>query len=104
MAEGMSEAEATAAANKPLPFHILTDKAEGGRVPLGKGKLALSKLDEGIAYLRKKFGKDIINKGSELKRPESALKREMFQIFNKELKKAEADEVISKVETLKDQI
>ena len=32
MAEGMTEEEATAAANKPLPFHILTDKAEGGRV------------------------------------------------------------------------
>jgi hypothetical protein len=34
MAEGMTEEEATAAANKPLPFHILTDKAEGGRVPM----------------------------------------------------------------------
>ena len=39
MAEGMSEAEATAAANKPLPFHILTDKAEGGRVPFAGGAI-----------------------------------------------------------------
>jgi len=37
MAEGMTEEEATAAANKPLPFHILTDKAEGGRVPMWMG-------------------------------------------------------------------
>ena len=41
---------------------------DGGRVPLGKGKFVLSKLDEGIAYLKKKFGKDIIKKG-ELSKP-----------------------------------
>jgi len=57
----------------------------GGRVPLGGGKLAKEGLPAAIAYLKKKFGKDIIKKGSELKRPESALKREMFQNFNKEL-------------------
>jgi len=67
---------------QPIRF----DKASGGRVPLAGGKKAL---DVGIAYLKKKFGKDIIKKGSELKRPESALIREMFQNFNKELKMRE---------------
>ena len=59
--------------NYPTP----DDFASGGRVPLGKGKIALSKLDEGIAYLRKKFGKDIIKKGelSKPMAPQTELKR-----------------------------
>ena len=65
MAEGMSEAEAIAAANKPLPFHILTDKAEGGRVPmfLGGGLLAGK---EFIRQLIKKLAKDKGETGSYL--------------------------------------
>ena len=38
MSEGMTHDEAVAAANKPLPFHILTDdKAQGGRIGFKDG-------------------------------------------------------------------
>jgi len=61
--------------------------ASGGRVPLGKGKLVTEGLPAAIAYLRKKFGKDIIKKGSQLGKSEKVLEREMFERFNKKLKK-----------------
>jgi len=51
-----------------LPDPPDPDFASGGRVPFKKGKFVLSKLDEGIAYLKKKFGQDIIKKG-ELSKP-----------------------------------
>ena len=56
-------------------FHILkllkageVGAAEGGRVPLKGGKFLGEGLPAAIAYLRKKFGKDIIKKG-ELSKP-----------------------------------
>ena len=65
------------------------DYASGGRVPLAGGKGVMSL----IQMLNKKFGKGTAKRASELKRPESALTREMFQNFNKELKKADKDRV-----------
>jgi len=64
---------------------------EGGRVPLGKGKLVTEGLPAAIAYLRKKFGQDIIKKGSQLGKSEKVVEREMFQDFNKRLKKVDKD-------------
>jgi hypothetical protein len=47
MSEGMTHDEAVAAANKPLPFHILTDdKAEGGRIGFQDGRGIMSRVGD----------------------------------------------------------
>ena len=59
--------------DEPLP----DDFASGGRVPLRGGKFLGEGLPAAIAYLRKKFGKDIIKKGelSKPMAPKTELKR-----------------------------
>jgi len=47
MSEGMTHDEAVAAANKPLPFHILTDdKAQGGRIGFKDGEGIMSRVGD----------------------------------------------------------
>ena len=53
MSEGMSHDEAVAAANKPLPFHILTDdKASGGRVGMLWGGGIIKTIIQNLARAR----------------------------------------------------
>jgi len=53
MSEGMSHDEAVAAANKPLPFHILTDdKASGGRVGMLWGGGVIKTIIQNLAKMR----------------------------------------------------
>ena len=79
----------------PVDFNKwLMGKAEGGRVPLSKGKFLGEGLPAAIEWLRKKFGKDIIKKGSDLTRPTKVIEKEktkkMFDDFTNKINTQEA--------------
>ena len=111
MSEGMTEEEATAAANASanLPWNILTEKAEGGRVPmwmgggLGAGKALLREM---LKYFSKgsKRGKSpteilkMVNPkqfNEMLNRPGGipALAKEMIEKYTKTIKKERAESI-----------
>lgn len=59
------------------PIWIRANLASGGRIGYGKGDIVTKGLPAALAYLRKKFGKDIIKKGelSKPMAPKTELKR-----------------------------
>ena len=67
---------------------------QGGRVPLKGGKFLGEGLPAAIEWLRKKFGKDIIKKGSDLTRPTKVIEKEktkkMFDDFTNKINTQEA--------------
>ena len=111
MAEGMTEEEATAAASASanLPWNILTEKAEGGRVPMWMGGgLGVGKglLREMLKYFSKgsKHGKSpteilkMVNPkqfNEMLNRPGGipALAKEMIEKYTKTIKKERAESI-----------
>ena len=122
MAEGMTEEEATAAANVSanLPWNILTEKAEGGRVPmwmgggLGAGKALLREIlkyfskgsthgkspTEMLKMLNPKQFNEMLNKPGGI----PALAKEMIEKYTKTMKKDRADtigEIITSAKNIK---
>ena len=122
MAEGMTEEEATAAANVSanLPWNILTEKAEGGRVPmwmgggLGVGKTLLREMlkyfskgsthgkspTEMLKMLNPKQFNEMLNKPGGI----PALAKEMIEKYTKTMKKDRADtigEIITSAKNIK---
>jgi hypothetical protein len=61
--------------------------AKGGRIGFGQGKRVLTEIDKLIEKLNKKKLGDKITTADKIKRPESALRKEMFDDFNKRNKK-----------------